>query len=723
LNAQPDINIHHRTCPLCEAICGLRIEHRGRKILAIRGDHNDPFSRGHICPKAIALQDLQSDPDRLTRPVKRVNGGWQPIGWQEAFETAAARLIELQDRHGRDAVASYVGNPNVHNLGAMLFLPRFHEALGTRNRFSSSSVDQLPHQLVSLFLFGHDYLLPVPDIDRTDYFLMLGANPAASNGSLLTAPDIGRRLKDIRKRGGKVVLIDPRRTESAAFADQHLFIRPGSDVLLLLAMLHTIFGENLANPGRLAEFTDGIDGVRRISADYPPEVVGPHTGITADRIRTLAREFARAPRAVCYGRIGTCLQEFAGLTQWLLAALNIVTGRLDAEGGYMFPLPAVDVIAQLAGAAGGHGHYGEWRSRARDLPEFSGELPSAGFADEMLTPGDGQVRALITLAGNPVLSLPNSEKLERALAGLEFMVSIDFYVNETTRHADLILPPTGPLEHDHYDLVFHVVAIRNTSRYAQALFEPAADARHDWQILCELAKRLELRKAALDDGEDTLAGVPRPDQIIDQGLRLGPYGQARNGIPALSLEALKANPSGIDLGPLAPCLPGRLFTPDKRIRLDAGVFLKDLERVRLKWFSGARAANEFDMLLIGRRDLRSNNSWMHNSERLVKGRNRCTALLHADDAARHGIRSGDRVRVSSRVGAVEIEAEVTEDIMPGVVSIPHGWGHDRPGVKLRTARRHAGTNLNTLTDETLVDALSGNVATNGVPVRIARIGV
>ena len=723
MNAPSVAAKHYRTCPLCEAMCGLEIAHKDDEILSIRGDNEDPFSRGHICPKAVALQDLHHDPDRLKYPVRRTENGWQQIGWTEAFETVAEKLLQIQAGFGRDAVATYVGNPNVHNLGAILYLPGLHQALNTRNRFASSSVDQLPHQFVSLFLFGHDFLLPVPDIDRTDYFLMFGANPIASNGSLMAAPDIAERLKDIHRRGGKTVVIDPRHTETSQIASQHVFIRPGTDVLLLLAMLNTLFTEGLANPGKVADIIDGIETIEAICADYPPVVVAKHTGIPAEEIQALARDFAQARSSVCHGRIGTCIQEFGALTQWLLAVLNIVAGRLDTPGGYMFPTPAVDVIQDLVEESSGHGHYAQWRSRIRGLPEFGGELPAATLADEILTDGEGQIKALVTFAGNPRLSLPNSDKIEEALEKLDFIASIDFYINETTRHADIILPPTGALEHEHYDLVFNLLTVRNSAKYSPPLFAPAADTRHDWQILAELQKRLQLGRAVLEDADDALSGFPHPDEILDQGLRRGPYGATQAPDTGLTLEKLKQSRHGIDFGPLQACLPGRLFTHDKRIPLAPEVFLHDLQRVQQKWFQDSGADNGFDLLLIGRRHLRSNNSWMHNSERLVKGKNRCTAMLHPRDAGHHQIRAGEMVRVSSRVGTLVIEAEVTEDIMPGTVSIPHGWGHDLPGVELQTARRNAGINVNIVTDEQVIDELSGTVVANGIPVRIEHVAV
>jgi anaerobic selenocysteine-containing dehydrogenase len=483
---------HYRTCHLCEAMCGIAITVEDGRIQSILGDADDPFSRGHICPKAVALQDVHDDPGRLRHPVRRTANGWQRLSWEEAFDEAARRIHAVQRQHGRDAVALYLGNPNVHNHGSLLFGGLLTRALRTRNRFSATSVDQLPHHVAAHAMYGHQLLLPIPDIDRTRFLLVLGANPVVSNGSLMTAPGVARRLKDIRARGGRVVVVDPRRTETAAIADEHLFIRPGTDVLLLLALLRTLFAENRVAPGRLGAFTDGIEVLARSVAPFTPERVAPATGVPAERTRALAREFAASAPAVCYGRVGVSTQAFGGLCQWLIQALNIVTGNLDQPGGAMFTTPAFDLV-DLTARRRQHGHFATRRSRVRQLPSFGGEFPVSALAEEILTPGAGQVRGLVTSAGNPVLSTPNGRQLDRALAGLDAMVAIDFYVNETTRHAHLILPPTFALEHDHYDVVFHVLAIRNTAKYSPPLFAPAAGARHDWQIMLELSTRLDRR--------------------------------------------------------------------------------------------------------------------------------------------------------------------------------------------------------------------------------------
>ncbi|MCS7079773.1 MAG: molybdopterin oxidoreductase family protein [Chloracidobacterium sp.] len=710
---------HYRTCNLCEAMCGLAITVRGDEIVRIEGDREDPFSQGYICPKGVALQDLHYDPNRLRHPLRRTPGGnWERISWEAAFDEVAARLHDIQARYGRNAVATYQGNPAVHNFGTVLSFPSFVRTLKTKNIYSASSVDQLPHMVAAHAMFGHGLLLPVPDIDRTAFFLVMGANPVVSNGSLMTAPGVSRRLEALRRRGGRLVVIDPRRTETAELADQHLFIRPGTDAYLLLAILHVLFAEGRVRLGRLADFTDGVETLATIVREFPPARVASVTGIAAPTIETLAREFADAPSAVCYGRVGLSVQTFGTTAQWLVNALNIVTGNLDRPGGAMFPKAALDPLERFTA-----GHLGAWKSRVRGLPEFAGELPVAALAEEILTPGEGQVRALITIAGNPVLSTPNGRRLDAALATLEFMAAVDIYINETTRHAHIILPPTGSLEHENYAAIFHHLAVRNTVKYSPALFAPAEDTRHDWQIFLELETRLASRtpfeaiKAQFWRGVRLGLGI---DGMLDLAFRFGPYGTGLFG-DGLTLAKVKAAVHGIDLGPLQPALPGRLWTKNKRIALAPDLLTRDLPRVRNRLAEANGAQTADDLLLIGRRQLRSNNSWMHNSERLVRGKNRCTLLVHPRDAQRYGVKSGEMVRVTSRVGAIVAPVEVSDEVMPGVVSLPHGWGHDRPGIRLDVARRYAGVSINDVTDEQLVDEASGNAALSGVPVRLERV--
>jgi len=607
-----------------------------------------------------------------------------------------------------------------------LFAPGFIRSLRTRNRFSATSVDQLAHHLAAFFMFGHQLLLPIPDIDRTEYLLMLGANPAVSNGSMMTAPALPQRLKDIRARGGKVVLIDPRRNETAALADRHLFIRPGTDAVLLLSVLHVIFADNLAQPGALASLTDGVETIAKVVAPFPPAQAASITGIDPDQIRLLATEFATAESAVCYGRVGVSMQEFGGLCQWLINVLNLVTGNLDRVGGAMFTLPAFDPISAPEALAP-RGSFGRWHSRVRRLPEFAGELPVATLAEEILTEGDGQIRALVTHGGNPVLSTPNGREMDRALASLKFMAAIDFYINETTRHAQIILPPTGPLERGHYDLAFHLLGVRNVAKFSPPLFQTNGETRHEWEIFLALQTRMADKGLLGRLKHKTTERFLGPERMLDLGLRFGPYGDKLNPFSqGLNLRKLKAAVHGIDFGPMRPCLIGRLRTSDKRIHLAPEIFVKDIERLQQRFGTHASrwqcrpgaGVPSGHLVLIGRRQLRSNNSWLHNSERMVNGKPRCTMLMHPDDATHRELKSGQTVTVRSRAGSIEIPVEISDEIMPGTVSIPHGWGHNREGIQLSVAEQHAGQSLNDLTDNLAIDALCGTAAFSGIPVTV-----
>lgn len=698
---------HYRACHLCEAICGLKIETRGDEIVSIKGDPDDPLSRGHICPKAIALRDLHEDPDRLRYPVKRITRDdgthdWEEISWEEALDSTAEALMKTYREHGVDAIGAYFGNPSVHNYGMLTHQNHLFRWLRTRNRYSATSVDQLPHHLVSLWLFGHKSLFPIPDIDRSDYFLMLGANPLASNGSIWTVPDVKKRIKSLTKRGGKLVVIDPRRTETAALATDYHAIVPGSDALFLAALLNTLFAEGLTNPGHLAAYTQGLETVQEAVADLTPELAAEHCGIDADTIRGIARDFAAAGAAICYGRMGVSTQRFGTLCQWLIQIINIATGNLDKEGGSLFTLPAVDNVPRVS-----PGGFARHRSRVRGLPEFDRELPVAALAEEITTEGEGQIRALFTGAGNPVLSTPNGRALDAALEQLDFMVSLDPYINETTRHAHIILPPTSALEHDHYDMAFHINAVRNTARYNPPVFEPAADKLHDWQIFTELGKRIAL--ALGEEPKEDLA----PHEMMDMAMQHGPYG--KDSEHQLSLDKLRANPSGVDLGPLQPQLPDRLMSADKQIHCATPEAIADIARLREEF--SAQSANPA-LRLIGRRHVRSNNSWMHNYRRLMKGKARHQLQVHPSDLATHQLADGGCAMLRSRSGAVEVELQACEDLMPGVVSLPHGFGHDRKGIRMQIARDHAGVSCNDVTDAEYLDDLSGNAALNGVPVTL-----
>ena len=708
----PRRRTHYRSCTLCEATCGVAVEVEGDKVVAIRGDDEDPFSKGYICPKATALADLHADPDRLRHPMVRDGATWREVGWNEAFDLVAAKLRAVRRAHGPDAVAVYQGNPTGHNLGLLTFGQLFLRKLGTRNCYSATSADQLPHMLAALSMFGDALMMAVPDIDRTEFFLCLGGNPLVSNGSIMTAPDMRGRLKALRARGGKVVVVDPRRTETADAADQHLFIRPGTDALLMMAMLHVIFADKLARPGRVGAFSDGLGELERAAREFSPEATAGATGIAASAVRALVHALASV-RGVVYGRLGVCTQEFGGVGAWLIYALNAVLGRLDEPGGMMFTTPAVDV-EPLTRSIGFDLRFARYRSRVRGLPEFGGELPVVTLAEEMDTPGPGQVRAFVCSAGNPVLSTPNGPRLERALANLEFMVAIDMYLNETTRHAHVILPPTSALEHSHYDLGLATLSVRNVAKYAPAVFERAADQRHDAEICIELWSRLSLPGGRLGAlvGRALRPAILKlgPEGIIDLALRAGKY-------RGLSLAKLRAHPHGLDLGALQSRLPERLRTKPKRVVVAPKLYLDDLPRLRARMTAPASDA----LILIGRRHLRSNNSWCHNSARLVKGKPRCTLLINPADAAARDIADGDLVELASQVGTVRVPAEVSDEIMAGVVSLPHGWGHDRAGTQLSVASATPGASANDVTSETLYDPLSGNAALSGLHVVVRRM--
>jgi len=751
--------IEYRTCPFCEATCGLELHLDGREITLVRGDRDDVFSHGFICPKGTAIRALEADPDRLRAPLvrRRSTDGddhWEAVEWDEAFAVIEAGITPIIERHGRDAVAVYAGNPSVHGLAGLIYNRVLMQALGSTNLFSASSVDQVPKQVSAGLMFGTSLSIPLPDIDRTDYLLILGANPFASNGSLWTAPDLPGRLRALRARGGKFVVVDPRRTKTADEADEHLFIRPATDAHFLFGLVQVIVSENLVTLGDVSEHVAGVDEVVALARDFAPEIVSPICGIDADTIRRTARELAAAPRAAVYGRIGTCTQEFGTLASWLVDVLNVLTGNLDREGGVMFANPAAGSSNTGSATASGGGRgvrFGRRHSRVRGLPETYGEYPVACLAEEIETPGDARVRALITIAGNPAVSTPDSARLALALESLDFMVSIDIYKNETTRWADVILPAPSLLARGHYDLAFYQLSIRNIANYSPPLVELEPQEMHEWEIMLRLANIFAGQGAAADpyalddfvvsglvekavrrsgsnvEGRDPAelhaALAPRrgPERILDLMLRTGPYGDGFTGGEGLSLAMLETNPHGVDLGPLQPRIPEMLRTVSGKIELAPAPMVGDVERLRASLAGGTDPQAPPGIVLVGRRDLRSNNSWMHNLEVLVKGKERCTLHVHPHDAARLGLVDGAAARVSSRVGAVDAPVEVTDSVMPGVVSLPHGWGHGADGVDLTVAEKRPGVNSNVLTDGTPLDPLSGNAILNGIPVEVSAV--
>jgi len=741
-NETGELRRAYRTCPLCEATCGLEITVQGGRAVTVKGDKDDVFSKGYICPKGAALADLHYDPDRLRRPLMRKNGRWKEVGWDDAFAAVESGLMTLMDTYGRDAIGVYAGNPCSHTMAGALCLRPLFKALRSRNIFSASTVDQMPKHVSSGLMFGHPGTIPVPDIDRTHFLLVLGADPLESNGSLATAPDWPGRLRALKRRGGKLVVVDPRASRTAKLAHEHLPVKPGGDPFLLMALTWVLFEEGRVNPGRLSDHIIGVDAVHELCRPFPPEAVEKRTGIDASVVYRTARELASAPSAAVYGRMGTSTVPFGALTQWLIDTINILTGNLDRPGGAMFPTPAHMPRRKHAGGTGWT--LGRWKSRVKGLHEVMGELPVCTMCDEMETPGQGQIRALITVASNPVIALPNSARVERALAGLDFMVSVDFYLNASTRHAHVILPPTGPLSTAQYDFAFYNLSVRNIANYSPPVIPKPDDEMDKWEILYRLAmifsgQGATARAAQMDDWiigmmvdglakKDTpllgrqaeileaMKDLRGPDRMLDFMLRTGAYGDGfglNHG--GLSLSKLIEHPHGMDLGSLEPRIPGILRTASGRIELAPRPMVQDVRRL----VEAMDRPGPGSLVLVGRRHLRTNNSWMANIPSLVSGPPRCVLHIHPEDASRLGLKDGANAEVKSRVGRIAVPVEITPDIRPGVVSLPHGWGHDLPGVGMGVARAHGGVNSNVLSDDESFDPLSNNAVLNGIPVEVS----
>ena len=748
--------IAFRTCPLCEAGCGLAVTVRDNEVTYIRGDMQDVFSKGYICPKGSTLKQLHNDPDRLHVPLIKRNGVHVEATWAQAWAAIDVGITGVIAKHGRESIATYLGNPGAHGLSSLTFNRVLLQSIGSRQRYSASTVDQLPKQVSSGLMFGSASTVPVPDLDRTQYLLVLGANPYVSNGSLCTAPDFPGRLEAMQARGGKLVVVDPRKSRTAQQADEWIAIRPGTDALLLAAIAQTLATDGLeVLSQRLGRFLNGLDEVVLALQPFTPEAVAVTTGIDAQTIRRLARELRDASSSAVYGRIGTTTTAFGTTASWLVDVVNIFTGNLDRVGGAMLPLPVAG-SGNTSGAGGkGKGfRTGRGHSRVRKYPEALGEYPAAAMAEEITTPGEGQVRALIVVGGNPILSTPNGEQLAKSFAELEFMLSVDIYLNETSRFADVILPVPSPLQRSHYDLALLTFAVRNVANYSQAVLPLGIDEPDEWEILAKISAiaaglGADVQASTIDDSQITglveskikdsssnifgrdseelinelsVSGRRGPDRMLDFLLRTGPYGDGFGSVKdGLTLDKLIAAPHGIDFGALEPRLPDVLRTQSGKIELAPPQLIADLERLLKFCQTDILDQNKNQLVLVGRRDLRSNNSWMHNIEVLVKGKPRCTLQIHPDDATRLGVSSGSTVRITSRVGSVDAPVEITESIRGGVVSLPHGWGHTMSGTNIKIASLRAGVNSNLLTDQEVLDPLSGTSALNGIPVEVVAI--
>ncbi len=733
----------YRVCPLCEAGCGLEIAVSENGVEKIRGNRQHPMSKGFCCPKGIALKQLHEDPDRLRPPMIRENGQFRAASWDEALSLVERKLADIRQTHGNDAVAVYLGNPNTHTMAGGLFIRPLIKALRTKNFYTASTVDQMPKMAACGLLYGSPMRIPIPDIDHTDLFVVFGANPFVSNGSLMTAPDMPGRIRALQERGGKMIVIDPLRTRTAQAADRHLFIRPGTDVYMLLAMVNRLFAEGLVNTGHLETFIDDVQALRETVAPFTPEAAARMCGIEADAIVQLTREIAAAKKCAVYGRMGTSTVRYGTVSSWLVEVINILTGNLDRQGGTGFCRPAHVPDGSIPKGYS----VGRWRSRVSQAAEVSGELPVAVLSEEMETPGKGQIRALLTVAGNPVLAIPESDRLDAALAGLDFMISVDYYINETTRQADVILPPASILCHGHYDFFFHALAVRNFACYSPPVFEKGADEKDKWEIMANLAliaagkgsdaspERLE--EKMLDDlaagvikamgGEEKsgvkkemliapLSGNKGPERLLDFLLRIGPYGDGFGMKPdGINFKTLTKNPHGIDFGPLKPMIKHALANPDGKIHLFPEDMTPDLEELRQAIEGTGGEPGRY--LLIGRRHLRTNNSWMHNIEAL-SANNPCTLLMHPDDAGRLELENGDSAQITSDVATIAAPVEITDAIMPGVVSLPHGWGHDKDGIQLSVAGKNSGVNTNRLTPA-VTERIAGTAVLNGIPVTVA----
>ena len=744
-----NVEVIRRICPTCEACCGLvmEVDRDAQKIVSIKGDPDDHRSRGYVCAKSQAFNYIYEDQERLRHPVRKTDNGWEQISWSEALDTIATKFTEIRDTYGKDALSIYVGNPLGHDFAAGIYLQSLMASVSTERFFSAGTVDQHPQQMVCWGLIGHEWLFPVPDLARTDLFICMGANPVVSQGSILGTPDMESAMRDVQARGGRCIVIDPRRTETAEVADQHLFIQPGTDAYFLMAFANELFVREAVDLAHLADHIDNVSALRDAVSAYTPDNTAALTGVAASDLRTLVDDYLAADSAALYGRIGLCTQEFGLAAHWMLMVISLISGNFDTEGGMM--LATAPTGDSGPGSPGEVKPYGRWHSRVRGVPETCGELPSSLMAEEITAPGH-EVHGLLTICGNPVLSVPRGDKIREALASLDFMVALDIYINETTSQADIILPSTVHPEHSNIDVTFQNFTTRNYVSYSPRTFEPEPELKDLGEIILEISARMSgltrdemdgfifqgmvdtvLKRAesagvalSAEQVTDAVTGETSPERFADLLIRSGPYGdwfgQRDDGI---SLERVKAHPqASMDLGALQRRLPTMLRTPNQRIDLIHEVFANDLQRLREGFERRVNASSEntaSDMLLIGRRHIRDMNSWLHNLKPYVRGKNRCTARLHPSDATQLGLEEGGFARVTSNVGEAIVPIEITDEMMPGVISIPHGFGHIyADSAQTNAASILPGVSCNNLIDESL-DEASSTCVVNGVPVSVA----
>ena len=662
------------------------------------------------------MEEVVNDHDRVLKPLRRKrDGSFEEVSWESALSDISARLSDVLDEHGKESVAWYMGNPGAFSYSHTLWAKGFLDAIGSPHYYTAGSQDVNNRFAASALLYGSPLVVPIPDLRRTDFLLMVGANPLVSHGSVLSAPRVREQLLGLEKRGGRVVVVDPRRSETAK-QFEHLPIRPDADAWLLLSLLQVVLDEGLADRGWLAEHAKGADELERLVAGHSPEDTESRTGVPADRARELARAFAEAPSAAAYGRTGSCLGRFGTLVSFLLDALNAVTGNLDSPGGAVFGRPpiALDDVAERVGLAS----YGKTRARFGDFPDVIGNLPASLLPREIETPGARQVKAMFVSAGNPVLSVPDGDAMERALGKLDLMVALDFYVNETTKHADYVLPTTTLYERDDVPIAFLGFFSQPFIQTTERVIEPRGESRQEWEIIDDLSRRMGLAPYSIPAlrAAAKLGFRPTPQRLVDLLLRTGPKGDlfgARRG--GLSLDELRKHPHGLLLGEEIETgvLGDKVRHKGSRVHLAPPEIVEEMTRAESS--NGDDPA--YPLRLIGLRELRSHNSWMHNAPMLMRGGRVQALRVHPDDAAACGLEDGGEVSVESKSGAVTVPVKVTDEMMPGAVALPHGWGH-RGGWKL--ANEHAGANVNLLasSDPEDLERLAGMAHLNGIPVRL-----